>query len=121
MKLKKFFSYLIIVNITFLPLTAAAAKDPCEAEGAKYCSAYQGKDPRKYYCLQQIADTLSNGCNASLKKLSGTQSDFIEICTADYNKFCKDEVPGAGNIVKCLKRNSKKLDFDCRKKVSEVP
>ncbi len=101
---------------------AAAQSDPCEKEAQKYCPAQSGKDPRKYYCLNQVYTQLSNGCKAAVKKMNEVPpEDFQEECRADYNKFCAQEVPGGGRIVECLKEHSKEVSFECRKIITKAP
>ena len=97
------------------------AQDPCEADRAKYCPGFRADDPRRLYCLKSIQSQVKPSCKSSLQNVPGTESEFIDECSDDYHKLCADVQQGKGRILKCLQANSKKLNFECRKKVSAFP
>lgn len=115
-------SFLISGAIWFSASSAAAQSDPCEKDSAKYCNVFKGADPRKYYCLNQVYNQLSNDCKMAVKKMTSVSSqEFKDECRDDYKKFCTDTLPGAGKIVACLKKHSKEVSFECRKVLADTP
>jgi hypothetical protein len=118
---------ILILGIIVIAIAAGfarkvnAATDPCEEDRAKFCPTYAADDPRRLYCLKGIETQIKPSCKASLKNVPGTSGEFVEECVADYRKHCSDVEPGQGRILKCLKVNSKNLEFECRKKVSLFP
>lgn len=114
---------LVALSLTiggFAPI-AAAQQDPCEADRQKYCPTYRADDPRRLYCLKSIESQIKPACKGSLRDVTGTEEDFIDQCTEDYDKFCKEVPVGKGRILKCLKSHTRELSFECRKKVGVFP
>jgi hypothetical protein len=109
------FSMLIFVPQVF------SQSDPCETDREKFCPMYRADDPRRLYCLKSVSSQLKPSCKATLRNVVGSEEDFIDECTDDYKKFCSEVPAGKGRILKCLKSNSKKLEFECRKKVGIFP
>lgn len=112
---------LAFLTLLIFPIVTFALPDPCEPDRAKYCWGNAPDDPRRLYCLKSVESQISSPCRASLKNIKGTAYDFIEECTEDYQKFCREVPQGKGRILECLRSNSKKLDFECRKQVNMLP
>jgi hypothetical protein len=113
-----FGSLVMVLGFTRL---AIAQSDPCEPDREKFCPMYRADDPRRLYCLKGVSSQLKPSCKATLRNVVGSEEEFIDECTEDYKKFCSEVSPGKGRILKCLKSNSKKLEFECRKKVGIFP
>lgn len=107
--------------IIFCNQTAEAQKDPCEADWRKFCPNYAPKDPFRLFCLKNLESQISASCKATLRDVSPDAGASIAICSDDVAKLCAGVAPGDSRILKCLKANTKKLDFECRKKVVVFP
>lgn len=117
-------SVLLILSLLFgftLIQSAIALADPCDADAKKYCPVYQGKDPRKLYCLQKVSSQVSYACRKEIGKIGGSETEFVAECEADYNRLCAEVVPGEGRIVACLRQHSKEVSFECRKNLVTAP
>lgn len=114
---------LFLACLAFNALTASAQaqSDACEADRAKYCPMFRADDPRRLYCLKGVESQIKPSCKSTLRSIPGTEEEFIDECTEDYEKLCSSVAQGKGRVLKCLKENSKKLSFECRKKVSVFP
>jgi hypothetical protein len=128
MKLNKihrnFFWVLIMISLFLFPGNPQcfAQSDPCAKESQKYCDVFKGKDPRKYYCLNQVYSQLSNDCKMAVKKMSAVpQQEFKDECREDFKKFCTKEIPGSGRIVECLRSHSKEVSLECRNVLNATP
>ena len=110
----------IILGLSLLHSGTAFA-DSCDKDAKKYCPVYQGKDPRKLYCLQQFSSQVSYDCRKEINKIGGSQDEFIADCEVDYHRFCNEVVPGEGRIVACLKQHSKEVSFESRKILVTAP
>jgi hypothetical protein len=109
-----------IVMLGYAPLLFGQS-DPCEPDREKFCPMYRADDPRRLYCLKGVSSQLKPLCKATLRNVVGSEEDFIDECAEDYKKFCSEVPSGKGRILKCLKSNSRKLEFECRKKVGIFP
>ncbi len=96
-----FIILLLLLGLSIFQSVIASA-DSCDKDAQKYCPVYQGKDPRKLYCLQQFSSQVSYECRKEINKIGGSQAEFIADCEVDYHRFCNEEVPGEGRIVACL-------------------
>ena len=117
---------LFLFLVSVLSLLAAvrpvqAQGDSCEADRSKFCPMYRADNPRRFYCLKGIEDQLKPACRSMLRDISGTEGDFIYECGDDYRALCSNVPAGQGRILKCLEANSKKLNFECRKKIVAFP
>lgn len=119
--MKNLFSIFTIGLLSIFCQVNAAQADACEKDRAKYCPQYGPKDPERLYCLRTVESQISSNCKASLKNIKGSVSDFIDECTADYQKFCTATPRGQGRVIECLRDHSKELDFECRKMVNNMP
>jgi len=41
-------------------------------------------------------------------------------CMGDYEKYCKDVIPGGGRIIACFAKQGDKITQACRKVVADV-
>ena len=111
----------ILSLIAFSVQSVNAGQDPCEADSKKYCPGYSEKDPMRLFCLKGISSQISSPCKATLRDVDLNAGESIEACSDDAAKLCGNVPPGNSRILKCLKANTKRLEFECRKKVVMFP
>lgn len=112
---------LLFVTILLLSPQWLFADDPCERDRAKFCALSHPDDPARLYCLKSVEVQLSGGCKSYIRNIKGTTQDFIDECEADYHRLCTQTPAGKGRILECLRSHSKELDFECRKRVNDMP
>lgn len=115
------FVSLALVLALLAARSAYASKDPCEADLHKYCPGYTANDPLRYFCLKGVSSQVTPSCKATLRDVSDDAGASINACAKDTATLCGHIIPGNSRILKCLKENTKKLDFECRKKVVPFP
>ena len=113
------FVSLTLIHARVLP--AHGQNDACEKDRQKYCPMHGPKDPLRLYCLKTIESQVSFACKSMLRDVKGSPEEVMTECRDDYHSLCSEVIPGDGRILKCLKSNSTKLSFECRKKVNLLP
>ncbi|XP_055383667.1 Golgi apparatus protein 1 [Condylostylus longicornis] len=77
-------------------------------------------------CMQEKINELSSDCQKRILKLSELQASnfkldhqFFISCEKDYQRFCPNDRPGSGEILKCLikQKNNPELSVKCREQV----
>ena len=104
-----------------LLLPAPLRADVCEEDRQKFCNGYSADNPMRLYCLKRNETQIKPSCKSTLRTVPGSEVEFYDTCVEEVEKFCADVRPGKGRILKCLKANSKDLEFECRKMVSAFP
>ena len=94
--------------------SAEATAKPCADDAAKLCKGVQPGGGAVANCLKEHSSELSPACKESIEKGKKKVHEFKEACAEDAKKLCKDEKPGGGRIVQCLKKHESELSPACK-------
>jgi Cysteine rich repeat len=104
--------------------TAASAEEtarPCRDDAARLCQDVKPGRGAIAKCLKEHASELSPACKDNMvkakKKIKEKAKEVKEACNDDAKNFCKDEKPGGGNIMKCLKQHESELSPECKEQM----
>jgi Skp family chaperone for outer membrane proteins len=103
--------------------TGASAEQnakPCAEDAARLCNGVQQGEGRVAKCLKEHSNELSPACKDNIREMKEEIQNFKEACKDDAKKLCKDERPGGGRILQCLKQHEGELSPAC-KEVMEQP
>ena len=99
----------------------------CEKEIKTYCSQVIPGEGRVLACLYAHEDKLSGQCEYALYDAAAQLERFVAAltyvaneCDEDLEKFCSNIAPGEGRLLKCLKKNKKKIQARCKQALKDV-
>jgi hypothetical protein len=117
----KWFSVLAGVFCLGIAMGASAAQTakPCRDDAAKLCPDVKPGGGAMARCLKEHSSELSPACKDNIAKAKKKVQEFKEACKDDAKNFCKDEKPGKGRIVQCLKKHESELSPACKEKMSK--
>jgi len=93
---------------------SAQNRNSCADDIAEFCKDVSPGGGRMARCLKQHEEDLSEECKASIEQARSKVQEAQEACSDDIQNFCKDVKPGAGRIMRCLKKNEEQLSAECR-------
>lgn len=89
-----------------------AQENPCYRDLVKHCVPNLGPH-EQHQCLVINESVLSSACRQYRAIESQNIKKMAKLCEPDRIKFCKDETPKNGRILKCLRKNKAKLSKKC--------
>jgi len=102
--------------------TAALAEEtarPCRDDAAKLCQGMKPGGGAIAKCLKEHSSELSPACKDNIAKAKEKIKEVKEACEGDAKKLCKDEKPGGGRILKCLKQHEGELSAECKAQMDQ--
>ncbi|WII71793.1 cysteine rich repeat-containing protein [Bdellovibrio sp. 22V] len=87
---------------------------PCKADREKLCAGVEHGKGAMMKCMKDNEAQLSAECKAHIETMKGAMKEVKEACHDDYEKFCGNEKPGHGRIMKCLKKHKDELSQACK-------
>lgn len=97
--------------------TATAQQRPCLEDIKKFCPNAKPGGPETRKCLQDNLDKLSDACRQRVSAVRGRRQGYparFRGCEGDLDKFCKEVLPGAGRLIKCLREHENDLSAECK-------
>jgi hypothetical protein len=97
--------------------TAASAEvtaRPCREDAARLCKDVKPGGGAVAKCLKEHSGELSPACKDNIAKAKEKIKEVKEACEGDAKKLCKDEKPGGGRILRCLKQHEGELSAECK-------
>jgi len=98
----------------------------CGADIGKYCKGINLGNGM-FTCLDKHEAKVSQNCKvtavatmASLNKRAAAQAAVPELCKSDIRRFCKEYDAGNGRILRCLLKNTNKLDGPCGQSITDA-
>lgn len=87
---------------------------PCSTDREKFCKDVEPRAGKLLKCFRENKDKLSSECKAHIENMKEKAKETQEACHEDMQKFCKDEKPGGGRILKCMKQHADELSEKCK-------
>ncbi len=119
---------LAFLGLTYIGSAAAADKNPCASEIAKFCKNVKPGSQAMIDCLEAHESELSDACRAYEEKMGGQRAEKMEevrqekmlrqACAADISNFCQS--PGSRGITACLNEHMGELSAPCAQSVKTV-
>ena len=112
----------VLIALMFLTSISAFALDEkkCTADIQKFCSTVKPGPGAIVKCLLGHESELSPECKAAGREIKKEMRGAQAACKADIEKFCKDEKPGKGRKIRCLKKHAAELSPECTAARSHV-
>ncbi len=108
----------VLAGMFFLAVATAASAaqstKPCADDAANLCQGMKPGGGAVAKCLKEHASELSPACKANMAKAKHRAKGIKEVCKDDARNFCKDEKPGKGRIMRCLKQHEAELSDSCK-------
>lgn len=115
---KLFLAVLFVSSFAYANHHEGQHEGPCKADAEKFCKDVQPGEGRIVKCLKEHESELSAECKAKKEEvkeeIKGKVEEVKEACAEDAKKFCADEKPGKGRIIKCLKKNEASVSEACK-------
>lgn len=89
-----------------------AQENPCYRDLVKHCVPNLSPQ-EQHQCLVINESVLSSSCRQFRVNEGEKIKKMAKLCEPDRIKFCKDETPKNGRILKCLRKNREKLFKEC--------
>jgi len=111
---------ILMVAMAMVGLSAARVArgqegpDACRADVEKYCKDVPGGGGRRYRCLKEHENELSEPCRKHVADVQTKVRGIHEACWDDVNRLCSDVQGGRGRILKCLEQHESQLSDSCR-------
>lgn len=100
---------------------SAGPKGPCYDDVQKLCKSETPGKGHIWNCLQEHENQLSDACRAHREGLKEKHKAFMDACKADMQSYCKDQKPGRGQKIRCLRQNKDKLSDACKAQFAAPP
>ncbi len=90
----------------------------CKADAEKFCKDVKQGKGAIVKCLKEHEAELSAECKANAAQVKEVVKEKVhaakDACADDIQKFCANEKPGRGGILKCLKANENSISTTCK-------
>lgn len=110
----------LIMMAGFATTAHAKGDGPCKKDMETLCAGVEPGEGRLKQCMMDNADKLSPACKAHKDKMQEAIKDIKESCEDDVDKYCADEKPGHGNIMKCLKKHKDEVSQACKDEIEKM-
>jgi hypothetical protein len=102
-----------LVTMVLAPVSARAA-GTCAPDIDRFCATVEAGGGRIARCLKEHESELSPSCRDHLAEVKGKLEEIHRDCRPDADTVCGDVKPGAGRVLRCLKKNRSKLSAGCK-------
>jgi hypothetical protein len=101
-------------GVFLLSSVIAWAGGPCKKDMEALCPDAQGDREKVAQCVKANAEKFSPDCKAHKAKMKEMLQTVHAACEQDVEALCADVEPGEKRIMKCLRKNKKKVSEACR-------
>ncbi|MDG0817324.1 cysteine rich repeat-containing protein [Bdellovibrio svalbardensis] len=98
----------------------AFAEKPCEQDMATFCGTVEPGEGRVMKCMKENESKLSPACKSHIEKMKKEMKHVKEACHDDYEKFCSEEKPGKGRVMKCMKEHKDEMSQACKDEMNKM-
>ena len=121
---------LLCAGLVFGTGAAAADRNACAEDIAKFCRNIEPGIFALMDCLEKHENELSGACKEFEATMGGRGAErgerirgkvqFRQACLNDMAKFCNDANPTQGGMLKCLKDHEKEISASCSESVKAM-
>jgi hypothetical protein len=107
------YTILILLSIFTFHTVQAADEGPCKKDIETHC-AMVAKGSALVECLSGHEADLTPACKDKFNDMKARNRHTAKACRDDVEKFCSDQKPGGGALIKCLVQNKAKVSKACQ-------
>lgn len=98
----------------------AQGDGPCAKDREALCGSIKPGGGAIINCMKENKDKLSEQCKMHLETMKHHMNDMKDACKADAEKFCSDQRPGKGRLMRCMRDNKEKLSAECKAEMEQA-